>query len=48
MVRRVMVTSSVHGYVGAFYAPRAKEGNQILHMKPSTSVEPSRGYTTDV
>jgi hypothetical protein len=33
MVRRGMVVSYVHGYVEAFYAPHAGEGNQILQNK---------------
>src|SRR5439155_3555299 len=30
--QRVMEASCVHGRVGAFYALRAREGNQILQM----------------
>jgi hypothetical protein len=45
MVRRVMGASCVHGRVGAFYAGRAGEGNQILPMKRFTSKETIRGYT---
>jgi hypothetical protein len=40
-----MGASYVHGWVGAFYAPDAREGNEILHMKAFTSVEVIRGYT---
>ena len=38
--RCVMVASCVHGRVGAFYAPCAGDGNQILQMKSVISVEP--------
>jgi hypothetical protein len=31
--------------MGAFYAPRAGEGNQILHMKSFKSVDTIRGHT---
>jgi hypothetical protein len=41
----VMGASCVDGWVGGFYAPRAKEGNGILQNKPFTSVEKVRGYT---
>jgi hypothetical protein len=36
----------VHGRVGAFYAPYAREGNQILQMKPFKSVNTIRGYAS--
>jgi hypothetical protein len=46
-----MGASCVHGrvasFVGAFYAPRAGEGNQILPINSSKSVETIRGYTLD-
>jgi hypothetical protein len=34
-----MVVSCVHGYVEAFYAPHAREGNQIFQMKSFKSVD---------
>jgi hypothetical protein len=34
--------------MGAFYAPRAGEGTQILHVKSSKSVESIRGHSTPV
>jgi hypothetical protein len=46
MVWRVIGASGVHGRVGAFYAPYAREGNQILQMKPFTSVDTIRGYAS--
>jgi hypothetical protein len=44
MVRRVMGAST--DVSGAFYAPRAGEGKQILPMKPSPSVGTVRGHTS--
>jgi hypothetical protein len=35
----------MHRGVGAFYAPRAREGNQILHIKSFKSVEKIRGHS---
>jgi hypothetical protein len=43
--RCVMGASCVHEHVGAFYAPCAREGKQILQMKPFTSVEKIRGHS---
>jgi hypothetical protein len=35
----------MHRCVGAFYAPRVREGKQILQNKTSKSMEWIRGYT---
>jgi hypothetical protein len=40
-----MEASCVHGQVGAFYASCAGEGNQILQMKLSQSVESIHGHS---
>jgi hypothetical protein len=37
----------MHRCVGAFYARRAAEGNQILQIKSFTSVDTIRGYTKE-
>jgi hypothetical protein len=44
MVRRVMGASCIHGRVGAFYAPRAREGKQIVPMQSFASVESISGH----
>ena len=46
MVRRVMVASSMHGCVGGILRATCQRGNQILQMKPFTSVETFYGYTS--
>jgi hypothetical protein len=45
MVRRGMVVSCVYGRVRAFYPPCAREGNPILQVKSSKSVEAIRGHS---
>jgi hypothetical protein len=35
----------MHGRVGAFYAPRAGEGNPMLPVKASTSMDMMRGHS---
>jgi hypothetical protein len=42
---RVMGASCGHGRVGAFYAPRAREGKQMLQHYTSKSVEAIRGHS---
>jgi hypothetical protein len=41
-----MVNSYIHRCVGAFYAPHAGEGNQILQYYTSKSVEKIYGHST--
>ena len=44
-MRHGMGASCVHGRVGAFYARRTGEGNEILQVKSSKSVELIRGHS---
>ena len=44
-MRHGMGSSCVHGRVGAFYARRTGEGNEILQVKSSKSVELIRGHS---
>lgn len=41
-----MIASWVHGRVGAFYAQRAGEGNEILQIHLFKSMEHIPGYTS--
>jgi hypothetical protein len=38
------VKEAVAMFVGAFYAWHAREGNEILHIKPFKSVDTIRGH----
>jgi hypothetical protein len=44
--RHGMIASWVHGRVGAFYARRAGEGNEILQIHLCKSMEHIPGYTS--
>jgi hypothetical protein len=46
-LRRIIVASSVHGCGGIFYVPHVGEGNQILQVKPSKSMDMIRGHSID-
>jgi hypothetical protein len=47
MVRRVMITSPRHGWIGGILCAMGQGRQPILPMKPSTSVGTIRGHTRE-